>query len=109
MCIRDRFSTDAEVIKQGALALQIIFSGYVFYAYEMVIGQAFNGAGDTYTPTVLNIIAFWLIQIPLAYVLANMTGLGATGVYIAVAVSSSILAIMAIIIFRQGKWKTVEV
>ena len=75
----------------------------------MVIGQAFNGAGDTYTPTVLNIIAFWLIQIPLAYVLANMTGLGATGVYIAVAVSSSILAIMAIIIFRQGKWKTVEV
>ena len=103
------FSTDAEVIKQGALALQIIFSGYVFYAYEMVIGQAFNGAGDTYTPTVLNIIAFWLIQIPLAYVLANMTGLGATGVYIAVAVSSSILAIMAIIIFRQGKWKTVEV
>ena len=103
------FSTDAEVIKQGALALQIIFSGYVFYAYEMVIGQAFNGAGDTYTPTVLNIIAFWLIQIPLAYVLANMTGLGATGVYIAVAVSSSILAIMAIVIFRQGKWKTVEV
>jgi Na+-driven multidrug efflux pump len=103
------FSNDAEVIRQGALALQIIFSGYVFYAYEMVIGQAFNGAGDTYTPTILNFIAFWLIQIPLAYGLANMTGLGATGVYIAVAVSSSILAIMAIVIFRKGKWKTIEV
>ncbi len=103
------FSNDPEVIKQGALALQIIFSGYVFYAYEMVIGQAFNGAGDTYTPTLLNFIAFWIIQIPLAYGLANYTTLGATGVYIAVAVSSSILAIMAIVIFRKGKWKEVEV
>ncbi len=102
------FSNDPEVIKQGALALQIIFSGYVFYAYEMVLGQAFNGAGDTYTPTLLNFIAFWIIQIPLAYCLANFTYLGATGVYISVAVSSSILAIMAIIIFRKGKWKEIE-
>jgi len=103
------FSNNPEVIKHGALALQIIFAGYVFYAYEMVIGQAFNGAGDTYTPTILNFIAFWVIQIPLAYFLANHTPLGATGVYISIAVSSSILAIMAITIFRKGKWKTIEV
>lgn len=103
------FSSDPEVVKQGALALQVIFAGYVFYAYEMVIGQAFNGAGDTYTPTILNFIAFWLIQIPLAYYLANYTSLGATGVYISIAVSSSILAIMAIYIFRKGKWKMMEV
>ena len=103
------FSDDHEVIRQGALALQIIFSGYIFYAYEMVIGQAFNGAGDTYTPTLLNFIAFWILQIPLAYCLANYTRLGASGVYLSVAICSSILAIMAIVIFKKGKWKEVQV
>lgn len=103
------FTTDIEVIRQGALALQIICAGYVFYAYEMVIGQAFNGAGDTYTPTILNFIAFWVIQIPLAYTLAYYTSLGSIGVYISIAISSSFLAVIAIIIFRQGKWKTVKV
>lgn len=103
------FSKDPEVIKQGALALRIICAGYVFYAWEMVIGQAFNGAGDTYTPTVMNVIAFWVIQIPLAYYLANHTALGSIGVYISIAVSSSILAIMAIVIFKKGKWKEMVV
>ncbi len=103
------FSKSPEVIKQGAFALQIICAGYVFYAYEMVIGQAFNGAGDTFTPTFLNFIAFWIIQIPLAYYLAKLTSLGAVGVYLAIAISSSLLAIMAIYMFRKGKWKNVEV
>ena len=103
------FSNDAAVVKQGAIALQIICAGYVFYAYEMVIGQAFNGAGDTFTPTFLNFLAFWVIQIPLAYYLANYTPLGSIGVYISIAVSSSILAIVAVLVFRQGKWKTVQV
>lgn len=103
------FSKNPEVIKQGAIALQIICAGYVFYAYEMVIGQAFNGAGDTFTPTFLNFIAFWVIQIPLAYYLAKLTSLGSVGVYLSIAISSSLLAIMAIYMFRKGKWKSVEV
>lgn len=99
------FSQDQEVIKYGVLALRIIFAGYVFYAYEMVIGQAFNGAGDTYTPTFLNFIAFWIIQIPLAYFLSTYTTMGSIGVFWAIAISSIILSLMAIYIFKKGKWK----
>lgn len=103
------FTQDPEVIRNGVLALRIIFTGYVFYAYEMVIGQAFNGAGDTYTPTFMNVIAFWLIQLPLAYYLAHYTPLESTGIFIAIAVSSTILAGMAVFIFKKGKWKNVEI
>ncbi|MEL6389268.1 MAG: MATE family efflux transporter [Bacteroidota bacterium] len=103
------FSDDPIVLRDGTLALRIIFAGYIFYAYEMVIGQAFNGAGDTYTPTLLNFIAFWVVQIPLAWFLARHTGLESTGIYVSIAVSSTILAAMAIYVFRQGKWKTKEV
>jgi len=103
------FTDDPVVIKYGVLALRIIFAGYVFYAYEMVIGQAFNGAGDTYTPTLLNFIAFWVIQIPLAYVLANYTGLESTGIFVAIAVSSTILAFMAIKVFKMGRWKKAQI
>jgi putative MATE family efflux protein len=99
------FSKDPIVMKNGVLALRIIFAGYVFYAYEMVIGQAFNGAGDTYTPTALNFIAFWVIQIPMAYYLAHYTSLESAGIYVAIAVSSSILAMMAVYVFKKGKWK----
>ena len=99
------FSQDEVVVKNGVLALRVITAGYIFYAYEMVIGQSFNGAGDTITPTVLNFIAFWIIQIPLAYYISQWTNPGSLGVYLAIAISSSILAIMAIVIFRRGKWK----
>lgn len=103
------FTDDPEVTRYGVLALRIIFAGYVFYAYEMVIGQAFNGAGDTYTPTLLNFIAFWVIQLPLAYYLSHYTSLESTGVFVAIAVSSTILAALAIWVFRMGRWKRVEV
>lgn len=103
------FSDDPIIISNGVWALRIIFAGYVFYAYEMVIGQAFNGAGDTYTPTFLNFIAFWIIQIPLAYCLAHYTPLQSTGIYVAIAISSTILALMAVYVFKQGKWKLKEV
>lgn len=103
------FTDDPVVLSNGILALRIIFAGYVFYAYELVIGQAFNGAGDTYTPTVLNFIAFWVFQIPFAYYLANYTSLESAGIYVAIAVSSSFLALMGIYIFRKGKWKLIEV
>ncbi len=103
------FSEDPLVISNGKMGLQIVCLGYIFYAYEMVIGQSFNGAGDTVTPTILNFICFWLIQIPLAYYLAKVVGLGPKGVYITIAISSSILAVLAILVFRRGKWKTTVV
>ena len=103
------FSNDPEVVSNGVIALRIICAGYIFYAYEMVLGQSFNGAGDTYTPTLLNFIAFVLIQVPLAYFLAITSGLGPKGVYISIAISSAILAVMAIVVFKKGKWKKVEV
>ena len=103
------FTEDPVVIKHGVLALRIVFAGYVFYAYEMVIGQAFNGAGDTYTPTILNFIAFWVIQLPLAYYLSNYTFLDSNGVFVAIAVSSCILAVMAIQVFKMGRWKKIEI
>lgn len=97
------FSQNPNVIEAGMTSLRIICAGYVFFAYGMVIGQAFNGAGDTYTPTIINIIAFWLVQIPLAYYLVRY---GTSGVYWAIAISESVLAIVCIIVFRQGRWKT---
>ena len=75
----------------------------------MVIGQAFNGAGDTRTPTVINFICFWLIQIPLAYFLAKKTSLGPSGVFTAVAISFSLLAVISILVFKRGRWKVVRI
>ena len=102
------FSDNPNVIDAGITSLRIICAGYVFFAYGMVLSQAFNGAGDTYTPTVLNIIAFWLVQIPLAYTLVQFD-FGTVGVYWSIAISESILAIISIYVFRKGKWKTVEI
>lgn len=107
--IIELFSDDPVVIQYGRYGLMIIAAGYVAYAYEMVLGQAFNGAGDTYTPTLLNFIAFWLIQIPLAYVLSIYFNLGPNGTYASIAISSSILALMAIYVFKKGKWKEIAI
>ncbi len=103
------FTTDAEVIHQGVLCLRIICLGYVFYAYGMVIGQAFNGAGDTVTPSLINFVAFWMLQIPLSYVLSKSLGWGPEGVYWAIAISESFLALLAVAVFRKGTWKTVKI
>jgi Na+-driven multidrug efflux pump len=75
----------------------------------MVIGQAFNGAGDTRTPTILNVIGFWIVQIPLSFLLAKVFGMGPSGVFSAIAFSFSLLAILSIVVFRRGKWKAVRV
>ncbi|MEQ9261745.1 MAG: MATE family efflux transporter [Owenweeksia sp.] len=105
-----RLFTDAtDVIYYGSLCLRIIAGGYLFYAYGMVVSQAFNGAGDTKTPTWINLISFWLFQLPVAYFTAIYLEWGPVGVFLAIAVSESLLAILAILIFRKGKWKTVEV
>ena len=82
---------------------------YIAFAYGMVINQAFNGAGDTRTPTVLNFIGFWIIQIPLAYYLAISLEMGRKGVFVAIAIAQSLLAIMCIIAFRTGKWKLTKI
>jgi len=103
------FTSDAEVLRHGIKCLQIVCLGYIFYAYGMVISQSFNGAGDTRTPTVLNFFGFWLCQIPLAYVLAIVLNFGPTGVYFAICIAESILAVASILVFRQGGWKTVKV
>ena len=103
------FSKEPEVLRTGVQGLRIICLGYVFYAYGMVIGQAFNGAGDTRTPTILNLVAFWLVQIPMAYLLAKTSNAGPFGVFAAVAFSFSLLAVISIRIFKMGKWKTVRV
>jgi putative MATE family efflux protein len=103
------FTQDQTVIPYGANALRYISYGYIFYGYGMVMAAAFNGAGDTYTPTVMNLVCFWLIQIPLAYTLAKWTGLETKGIFLAITIAESILAVMAMLAFRRGKWKTKKV
>ena len=103
------FSTEPEVLRNGVRCLRIICLGYIFYAYGMVIGQAFNGAGDTRTPTAINLVCFWFIQLPLAYSLAKPLGLGPSGVFAAAAGSFSLLAVISIVVFRQGRWKAVRI
>ena len=88
-----------------ARVLRILAYGYVFYAWGMVMAQAFNGAGDTVTPTRLNFFFFWCFQIPLAWTLAHRFQLGPDGVFWSVCVAESVLAVLAILVFRRGRWK----
>ena len=107
--ILDIFTNDPETIRAGAMSLRIIAAGYPFFAYGMVLTNAFNGAGDTRTPTILNLVCFWALQIPVAWLLANPVGWEEYGVYLGVVISETILALSAIYLFRLGKWKLVEV
>ena len=103
------FNPNPVSVKTGVECLRIFCVGYVFFAYGMVMVQAFNGAGDTRTPTILNLICFWATEIPLAYFLAKYLDYGPTGVFVAIAISESLLAILAVIMFRRGRWKTTKV
>ena len=100
------FTLDPDVLRLGTNCLRIIAIGFPLYAIGMTIVQAMNGAGDTETPMTLNLIAFWLVQIPLAFVLAIRLPLGANGVFIAEVVAESLLTLLSIIVFRRGAWKT---
>lgn len=103
------FSTDAQVLNYAVQALQIIGSGYIFYGIGMVMVQALNGAGDTRTPTWINLIGFWLFQIPLAWILAVEVNWGPTGAFVAVPVAETLVALLAWYYFKLGKWKEVQV
>ena len=102
------FATEAEVLRIGTSCLRILAIGFPLYAIGMVIVQAINGAGDTGTPATLNLICFWLIQIPLGFFLATRMPLEANGVFIAEVLAESLLTILSIIVFRRGGWKEHE-
>ena len=100
------FTKEPAIITAGAECLRIVAYGYLFYAWELVMIQAFNGAGDTMTPTKINFFCFWLFEIPFAYLLALKWGTGATGVYWAIVATESMAGLVAIWLFRRGTWKT---
>jgi putative MATE family efflux protein len=100
---------DPNVQALATLALRIISLGYVFYGVGMVLTSAFNGAGDTRTPTIINLFCFWGFQIPFAWLLANKLGLGPAGVFAAIPVTESTLTVVSFVLFRQGKWKKVRI
>lgn len=99
------FDENPVVMETGVECLQILCAGYIFFGFGMVMSQAINGSGDTKTPTVLNIIGFWVLQIPIAYILAVKLDWKQTGVFWAVVISESILAVLAILYFKTGRWK----
>ncbi|GAA5036026.1 MATE family efflux transporter [Marivirga lumbricoides] len=102
--------TEVSLVKAEAIkAIKYICFGYIFFAYGMVVSHAFNGAGDTGTPTIINFVCFWLIQIPLSYFLSINLGWETDGVYAAIITAFSLLAIISIIWFKKGKWKLKEV
>lgn len=99
------FIADPDVIAAGVQALRIISVGYFFYAFGMVMVQAFNGAGDTTTPTIVNFICFWAMEIPLAWFLAMHTNLEASGVFWSITISESFSGLLGLMLFRRGRWK----
>ncbi|MBK9977276.1 MAG: MATE family efflux transporter [Gemmatimonadetes bacterium] len=99
------FTQDAGVARYAVDALRLVSGGFVFYAYGMVLTQAFNGAGDTWTPTLVNLGCFWFWEIPLAWALALHLKLGPHGVFLAVAIAYGTLAVVSAILFRRGSWK----
>ncbi|HSK12152.1 MAG TPA: MATE family efflux transporter [Phnomibacter sp.] len=103
------FTQNADAKQYAINALRIISAGYIFYGIGMVMANAFNGAGDSRTPTVINFFGFWLFQVPLAWWLAKTMSMGPTGVFIAIPVAETLIAIAAWIMFRRGAWKLVKV
>ena len=100
------FTTDPAVAPYAIDCLRIVALGFLFYAYGMVITSSFNGAGDTWTPTWLNLVVFWLWEIPLAYALSIVLDMGPRGVFVAITVAYSTLAVLSAWLFRKGRWKT---
>jgi MATE family, multidrug efflux pump len=99
------FTHDPTVVLLSAACLRMLSYGNVAYAYGMVMMQAFNGSGDTVTPTIFNVFCFWLLELPLAYTLAILLDLGARGVYLSIVISETTFALVGVLVFRRGRWK----
>jgi putative MATE family efflux protein len=99
------FSSEPAVAQVATRCLRIVALGFPLYAYGMVLGQSFNGAGDTWTPTWLNLLCFWVLEIPLAWALSNPGGHGPTGAFIAITVAFSVIAVASALLFKRGRWK----
>jgi Na+-driven multidrug efflux pump len=99
------FSPDPGVQRMGALCLRVVSYGYAFYAWGMVMVQAFNGAGDTVTPSWINFFCYWLFQIPAAWLLARSLDQGPLGVFLAITLAESAIAVVGLVVFRRGSWK----
>ena len=102
-------NSDPAVQKTAVLALRIVSLGYIFYGVGMVMINAFNGAGDSKTPTWVNLFWFWIFQIPFAYLLADVLKMGPTGVFIAIVVTETCITITSVILFKRGKWKLIKI
>jgi putative MATE family efflux protein len=99
------FSRDPDVVPLAVSCLRIVSCGNIGYAYAMVMLQAFNGAGDTVTPTIVNFFGFWMLEIPLAYWLAIHQGMRSNGVYWSIVIAEGSIAVASIILFKHGRWK----
>jgi putative MATE family efflux protein len=107
--IVDFMNHDAEVQKVAIQVLHIVTAGYIFYGVGMVLMNAFNGAGDTKTPTLISLFCFWGFQIPIAYLMALKFGLGPKGVFLAIIIAETVITFVTYIIFRKGKWKAIKI
>ena len=103
------FTGEAAVAYYAILAVRIISTGYIFYGIGMVMANSFNGAGDTLTPTIINLFGFWFFQIPLAWLLSITFAMGPTGVFVAIPAAETAISIVACILFKKGKWKLKKV
>ncbi len=102
-------NSNPAVMKTAVSALRIVSLGYIFYGVGMVMMNAFNGAGDSKTPTIINLFWFWLFQIPVAYLVAVVWGFGEIGVFLAIVTTETAVTITSVILFKKGKWKLVKI
>ena len=103
------FTQDPAVVTIGVSSLRIFSCGNVAFAYGMVLLQAFNGAGDTLTPTYVNLFGFWVVEIPLAWWLAMHTALAVNGVFVSVVVAQSLIVIISFVLFLRGSWMSKKI
>ena len=103
------FTQDPMVVPYGVACLRTVSLGFLFFAYGMVMIQAFNGAGAVWTPTFINLFSFWLLQLPLSYALAYTFGFGPRGLFAAITISWSTYAVISAALFKQGRWKLKKV